>query len=666
MNRLFLGILACAAVYSCSKSAEVNPDPAGASGSQALELQSGNIPIEFYIADAPDATEETRAAAVTSLSSFYVNITSGVSDTPVFSNVKFSLSDGKYISDRVLCWPATDAGYHFYASNVEMDSGGEPLVYCSPDIDVVCARSLNSTYGEAVGLSFNHVYARINRVNAMCSNYGQNLVLSVSAPDSGIYNIKTGEWSSTAARRQFTIYDDGDALDGAQSYKYCSNDIWVVPGTYEVTATLDAWNGLNRGIPTATSSCANLTLAAGKIQDLRVKVWTYTTLAAYPKAIAVNVGSSFDISSVLTFYYGSFLVGVPINVSRIGYYKITFGYDRNYLSEIGGTYRALKVGTTYLYATYEGCTCRILVTITDPAVVVDEPEEPDGVEYRNVCAYISADPSTLPSEGGASTLSWSACYEWRHTYASGRQDDWTAQTAVPTITGGASGFSRDGSVVTASANDDMQSRSVTYYASFSISGESDIDAVTITQVGCSGPVITSTTEEVEQGYEERVVEADGGETVCSDYKASVSLNPAFGSSAAGVVTVTASASHTESVYGCRQVQRRSTTRTYTVYHWSDGSTTYGAPTDWTPSGDWTDYGERILDSTPSAVTQVSDLFTLSSDSSWFGADGSYEANTSGVDRTAVLTCTNNSSPSSSATASFTQIGSSYYIEVEIE
>ena len=102
-------------------------------------------------------------------------------------------------------------------------------------------------------------------------------------------------------------------------------------------------------------------------------------------------------------------------------------------------------------------------------------------EYKDVEVTISASPTVILAGGGSSTLSVSGSYKQRVHYTSGATGSWTSESATPTISGSATGFSRSGYTVTASANTGS-SRSVTYYANLTVGDVSAIEkSVTISQ-----------------------------------------------------------------------------------------------------------------------------------------------------------------------------------------
>ncbi len=120
-----------------------------------------------------------------------------------------------------------------------------------------------------------------------------------------------------------------------------------------------------------------------------------------------------------------------------------------------------------------------------------KPVAIDHYEYKDLAVSISADPMSISAAGGSSTLSYSASWQKRAVYTDNSRGDWEDESDTPTVTGEATGFSRNGTSVTISGNTGTDSRSVTYTASYSlpdgsviVSGDiSDEASVTITQAG---------------------------------------------------------------------------------------------------------------------------------------------------------------------------------------
>ncbi|WP_163176068.1 fimbrillin family protein [Bacteroides sp. 51] len=129
---------------------------------------------------------------------------------------------------------------------------------------------------------------------------------------------------------------------------------------------------------------------------------------------------------------------------------------------------------------------------------------------------ISASPTTISSSGGTSTLTYTAI-RTRDVLVNGVVTDTETDTATPTVSGSATGFTRSGTVVTVSNNTSTSSRSVTYAASH---GGKSASCTIIQSAGS-------------KSYDS-----------WSDWSVSVSANPSTIGASGGTSTITASATRT--------------------------------------------------------------------------------------------------------------------------
>lgn len=198
-------------------------------------------------------------------------------------------------------------------------------------------------------------------------------------------------------------------------------------------------------------------------------------------------------------------------------------------------------------------------TATATATLTQQADSMDHYEYQNLDVTISANPTTISADGGSSTLTYSATYQRRTIYKSGRVGSWSNMSATPTVTGSATGFSRNGTAVTVSANPNTAQRSVTYTASYTISGTSlsDSDSVTITQAGLAVTteyelVLDGTAVTTKVGKEMAVVRSAkfytitkvGGVETGRTY---VTVNATLVSNATGIATVNNSTSKVKGI-----------------------------------------------------------------------------------------------------------------------
>lgn len=247
-------------------------------------------PVDEIIFRASDLSLEaevsTKATAVTSLTSFYVSAVTGAagSETAVWTNVSFSGNndDGFKAAAPGKWWPAADASYRFYAANSALTfAASGATVAATNATDIVCAYMASPSYKANNTLSFEHIFARLGQVTvSAASGYTiSNVSIKVTPKTGGTYNLLTGAgqtdgtgWSGLATGSETVI---GNAVGNT------ANDIYLVPGTYTLTASWTATKG------DYTENIENMTcdvnLVAGKINKIS------TTLSGNAKEIVFNI-----------------------------------------------------------------------------------------------------------------------------------------------------------------------------------------------------------------------------------------------------------------------------------------------------------------------------------------------------------------------------------------
>lgn len=278
---IILSVLALAFFASCTKGGDETQ------AEQKLELtpadETGMVPVVLGAkGEGINASVTTKATAVTSLASFYASATTGSagSESTVWNSVSFSGSSdytgGKY-------WPNSNPSYHFYGSNAAITfAAAGSTVSASNSTDVVCAYMSSTTYKSKNTLSFEHVFARLGdvTVTAATGYTISGVSISITPNTGGTYNIRTGAgqtdatgWSGLTAGSATAI---ANATPGTKS-----NDIYLVPGTYTLTASWTA----NRDGYTETISGKTVTVALtkGKINAIT------TTLGGNASEIILGV-----------------------------------------------------------------------------------------------------------------------------------------------------------------------------------------------------------------------------------------------------------------------------------------------------------------------------------------------------------------------------------------
>ena len=221
-----------------------------------------------------DISVGTKASEVTSLSSFYVSAVTGSAGSEVsawtstqFNQVPAS-SPAVYSSDKY--WPASNPEYKFYGSNLALNfAAGGTYVNASNATDVVCAYLSSPTYRTKNTLSFEHIFARLCRVDvAAQTGYTiSNISMYITPKTGGTYNLRTGAghtdgtgWSSIATGSATLISNKTGATN---------NDIYMVPGTYSITCTWTATDPSGASV-THTNEASTLPIKGGATNNISV------------------------------------------------------------------------------------------------------------------------------------------------------------------------------------------------------------------------------------------------------------------------------------------------------------------------------------------------------------------------------------------------------------
>ena len=232
------------------------------------ELPVSSLPsdaITFGVDGSFRAEVQTKATEVTSLSSFYVTAVTGSagSESQAWNSVQFSQVPGSspatYAGNKY--WPASNPGYKFYGSNVALNfAAGGTYVNASNATDVVCAYLSSSTYNTKNTLSFEHIFARLCRVDvaAQTGYTVSNIQMYITPKTGGTYNLRTKEWSSVATGSATLISNKTGATN---------NDIFCVPGIYSITASWVATDASGASV-THTNEVCNVPLLAGRTNNI--------------------------------------------------------------------------------------------------------------------------------------------------------------------------------------------------------------------------------------------------------------------------------------------------------------------------------------------------------------------------------------------------------------
>ena len=225
----------------------------------AGETRMSRVQILFRLAEALTKVPETTANTLVR-DGFQVSATTGNpgNEKEAWTNASFSRNGEVFSGDK--WWSPADSSYHFYASNADLafDASGA-LVYASTEEDVVCAHIPIPSFRQPNELAFQHIFARLDKVDIQGPERYTTTVLSVSITPyiSGTYNLRTHEWS--------------DLQPGEPVLLGADNDLWCVPGYYSLTVQYT----LTLGDYTQTFTKDRLiVLPAGKTSNLLGKLPT--------------------------------------------------------------------------------------------------------------------------------------------------------------------------------------------------------------------------------------------------------------------------------------------------------------------------------------------------------------------------------------------------------
>ncbi len=217
----------------------------------------------------------TKATPVSSIgNTITVNAVRGEAgaDEPVWSNFTFTKLGTEDVWQRANTnWPSDNQNYRFYAVSPQMGltyaAEGASVLVSDNSQDIVVAYSGTPSYNETNTLAFNHIFARLYSLKAV-NNDGftlSDVSIKVTPKVRGVYNIYGGNgatdasgWSDVTASDEQEIAN----LDGTDK----QSDIFLVPGTYTLTATWTVTKG--EDVRTYTNKTATVNLVAGKTNKI--------------------------------------------------------------------------------------------------------------------------------------------------------------------------------------------------------------------------------------------------------------------------------------------------------------------------------------------------------------------------------------------------------------
>ena len=231
-NILKYSVFALVAVVACNK--VDSPSVAPEYGDEIV-----------FMTKAP-ATRGTGVSELTAanLTAFNVVATSGTTNqTLIWNDGAFTgtaggdFTGGKY-------WPSESVSWNFVAANAPLTFGasGTTIAVANSDADIVAAYKAGATYKAKNLLTFGHILCQVGTVD-MKAHDGytvSDLKVSLTPIYGGTYNVNSGAWTRGSAAA--AVYIVGSASAGVSiadggTYHSADNDLWLVPGSYELTTT---------------------------------------------------------------------------------------------------------------------------------------------------------------------------------------------------------------------------------------------------------------------------------------------------------------------------------------------------------------------------------------------------------------------------------------------
>ena len=264
MKKSVLILFAVAALAaSCTK--EIKP------AAPAVDFGKGAEIAFTTRMDAP-ATRGATEVVTASFTTFNVIATSGTStQTKIWDDGVFTgTPGGNYTGGKY--WPSSSVSWNFYASNAAMTfaSSGSTIAVADCNTDLVAEYLEGATYQASNALTFEHILCQLGTVamKAPDTFTVTDLKVSLLPITSGTYNMKADTWARGSASAS-PVYVVGTAAEGvavpAAGYVSADNDLWLVPGSYQLTASYTITKGDFTEIYTKH---ATVTLQQGKNNNL--------------------------------------------------------------------------------------------------------------------------------------------------------------------------------------------------------------------------------------------------------------------------------------------------------------------------------------------------------------------------------------------------------------
>ena len=264
-------------------------DPADSSG--RITFRVGHAPVGLMAETKAEAVDDDNLTN----DGFMVSCVDGNpgEDAEVWSNVAFTRNGNVWQSDK--WWPQDDGAYRFYAvypsgyTLTPAEDGAS--IEASNEHDIVAAYVGDPVFRGVNTLPFGHIFARLKTVTVTASGgYTiSGVTIRITPKVSGTYNLFAGAGHTDGTGWSDTVEADSPVSIASSTFSggvsTQDNDLYMVPGTYVLTASWTASKGVY------TESFENMTvevdLAAGKTNNI----------SAYLTGNAEDVGFNTRVTS---------------------------------------------------------------------------------------------------------------------------------------------------------------------------------------------------------------------------------------------------------------------------------------------------------------------------------------------------------------------------------
>ena len=222
-----------------------------------------------FSAEAPVVDFQTKASVVSGstldASGFYVSATTGSagSESSYWTSTAFSKGSTYFEGGKV--WATSDPGYHFYGSSRPLTfNAAGTTVSATNSYDVVCAYMPSPSFKSPNTLSFYHIFARLGNVTISAGDgYTiSNVSVTITPKTGGTYNLRTGAGQTDGTG--WSGLTTGSATEIANSSPGTkANDLYLVPGTYDLTFSWHAAKGMYSA--DLTKTVTGVSLVAGQV-----------------------------------------------------------------------------------------------------------------------------------------------------------------------------------------------------------------------------------------------------------------------------------------------------------------------------------------------------------------------------------------------------------------